>query len=88
MPEPKSQRVNLRVTTGDSELFRRAALIADESLTEFVVASARVRAQLMLAGRTRFILDDASWEAFVAALDRPAQVNQRLVDLFNRPRPA
>lgn len=37
--------------------------------------------------KTQFILDLSAWDAFVAALDRPAQIKQPIVDLLRRPRP-
>jgi uncharacterized protein (DUF1778 family) len=88
MPELKTQRVNLRVASQDDELFRRAAHVADESLSEFLVESGRERAERLLTDRTRFVLSDADWVAFAEALDRPAQADPALVELFQRRRPA
>jgi uncharacterized protein (DUF1778 family) len=87
MPELRSHRVNLRVAARDDELFRRAAAVADESLSEFLVESGRERAERLLADRTRFVLSEADWIAFTKALDRPAQADPALVALFQRPRP-
>jgi uncharacterized protein (DUF1778 family) len=82
--EPKTQRVNLRVAHSDDDLFRRAAALLDESLSEFLVESGRERAERLLADRTTFVLDDTDWTAFTAALDRPAEVRPELVELFSR----
>jgi uncharacterized protein (DUF1778 family) len=79
--------VNLRVAERDDELFRKAAGFAEQSLSEFLVASGRERAQRLLADRTRFVLSDEQWEAFNAELDRPAQVRPEVVELLRRPRP-
>jgi uncharacterized protein (DUF1778 family) len=38
-----------------------------------MVESARERAERLLAGRTRFVLNDKEWKAFTAALERPAE---------------
>lgn len=87
MSETKTQRVNLRVSGSDNELFRRAASASDESLSEFLVESGRERAERLLAERSRFVLSDSEWASFNEALDRPAKVRPELVELMNRPRP-
>lgn len=88
MADLKSQRVNLRVAARDDALFRRAAAMADESLSEFLVESGRERAERLLADRTSFVLPDDDWTAFAEALDRPAEADPALVELFRRQRPA
>jgi uncharacterized protein (DUF1778 family) len=87
MSETKTQRVHLRVAAGDDQLFRSAAAVARESLSEFLVESGRERAERVLADRTRFVLSDADWRAFTAALDRPAREIPAVVELFRRARP-
>jgi len=87
MVEPKSQRLNLRIAPSDDALLRAGAQEAGMSLSEFLVDSARYRAHMLLADRTRFELDDDAWEEFNAMLDRPAQVKPELVALFRRHRP-
>ena len=87
MPETKTNRVNLRVADRDVELFRQAAGVAEESLSEFLVWSGRERAERLLADRTRFVISEKQWAAFNAALERPAQANPKLAKLFSRPRP-
>lgn len=88
MPQAKDRRLNLRVATEDEDLFREAAEIEHESLTQFIVESARERAERLLADRTRFVLDEQQWEAFTTALERPAETVPAVVELFERPRPA
>ena len=65
---------------------RRAAVVG-ESVSEFLVESGRERAEMILADRTQFVLDQKAWKAFAAALDRPAEVKPAVVDLLRRPRP-
>jgi uncharacterized protein (DUF1778 family) len=83
----KSSRRNLRVSPGDDLLFREAAAAVGQSVSEFLVESARERAEMILADRTQFVLDAASWKTFSAALDRPAEVQPAVVDLLRRSRP-
>ncbi len=85
--EAKTHRVQLRVAPSDDALLRRAASLRDESLSEFLVESGRERAERLLADRTEFVVSDAQWQAFAAALDRPAVIRPELVELFARPRP-
>jgi uncharacterized protein (DUF1778 family) len=87
MSELRAHRLNVRLTSTDDALFRRAASAAHESLSEFVIESARERAERVLADRTRFVLSDERWSVFNAALDRPAEAAPAVVELFQRPRP-
>jgi uncharacterized protein (DUF1778 family) len=83
----KTSRRQLRVSPADDEIFRRAAAAAGESVSEFLVASGRERAEVILADRTEFVLEAGDWDRFVAALDRPAEVKPAVVELMRRPRP-
>ncbi len=87
MAEIKTRRVNLRVAERDDDLFRRAAGVAEESLSEFLVEGGRERAERLLADRTHFVLSEEQWATFTAALDRPAQPKPELIELFRRSRP-
>jgi uncharacterized protein (DUF1778 family) len=84
----KTRRRNLRVAPADDLLFRRAAAVAGESVSEFLVESGRERAEMILADRVEFPLAAAEWDAFVAALERPAEVKRPVVELMRRRRPA
>lgn len=84
---PKNHRLNVRVDADDDALFRRAADAAGQTLSSFVIESARERSERVLADRSRFVLDDEQWDAFCVALDRPAQVVPAVRDLLARPRP-
>jgi uncharacterized protein (DUF1778 family) len=84
----KSARRNLRISPADDALVSRAAEAVGESVSEFFVGSARTRAELVLADRREFVLDDESWEVFSAALDQPATVNAAVAGLMRRSRPA
>jgi uncharacterized protein (DUF1778 family) len=87
MSATKTARVNLRVAPADDLLLRQAAELVGETLSEFLIESGRERAERLVADRTRFILDDAAWRAFNAALDRPAESKPELRELFARTRP-
>lgn len=87
MPEAKTGRRNLRVSPVDDDLFRQAAEFVGESVSEFLVASGRERAEMILADRTTFEVDMSTWKAFLTELDRPAEVKPAVVELMRRPRP-
>ncbi len=87
MTAAKTSRLNVRVAPSDDALLRQAADLLGESVSTFVIESARERAERLVADRTRFVLDEPEWSAFCAALDRPAEVKPALHDLFERPRP-
>jgi uncharacterized protein (DUF1778 family) len=86
--DAKTSRRNLRVSPSDDVLFREAAAVMGESVSEFLVESGRERAEMVLADRTQFVLGQDAWESFGAALDRDAEVNPAVVELVRRPRPA
>ncbi len=83
----KTARRNLRVSPSDDALFSKAASEVGESVSTFLVESARARAEMIHADRTRFVLEPDAWAAFAVALDRPAEVKPPVVDLLRRPRP-
>jgi len=83
----KTQRLNLRVSPTDGELFRQAAELSGQSLSEYLVESGRERAERALADRSRFVLDQNEWQEFTDGLERPADVRPELADLLSRPRP-
>jgi uncharacterized protein (DUF1778 family) len=84
-PRVKGQRLSLRVEDRDRELFDRAADANRETLTQFLVAGGRERAERLLADRTRFQLSPDAWDELVAIMDREARPNRKLAKLFSRP---
>jgi uncharacterized protein (DUF1778 family) len=80
--QSRDRRFQLRATASDEELIRVAAEREGVTVTEFIVRSARERAERALADQTRFVLDEERWKAFTALLDRPARDKPRLRRLF------
>lgn len=83
----KTARIHLRVAAEDKAIFEHASAQYSESLTDFLVKGGRERAERMLADRTTFPIPKQDWQAFVAALDRPARIVPEVAELFSRPRP-
>lgn len=80
----KGRRLSLRVEDKDRALFDRAADANRETLTQFLVAGGRERAERLLADRTRFQLSPDAWEELVAIMDREPSPNPKLARLFSR----
>jgi uncharacterized protein (DUF1778 family) len=85
MPAIKDERLNLRLSASADALIRDAAETLGTSVSDYVTQSAIQRAHQVLADQRHFTLDDATWNRFLDALDRPAKVNERLAALLRRP---
>ncbi|MEI2778586.1 MAG: DUF1778 domain-containing protein [Tetrasphaera sp.] len=83
----KTQQINFRATTRQAELLRRAAAVTDSTLTDFVLDSAVVRAERILADRRWFAVTDEQWDEFTAAIDEPLASTARFQELKRRPDP-
>jgi uncharacterized protein (DUF1778 family) len=80
--QQRDRRFQLRVTASEESLIKVAAERQGVNVTEFIMRSAREKAEQALADRTRFVLDEKQWKAFMAALDRPPKNKPRLRRLF------
>src|SRR5688572_20350960 len=80
--QPRDRRFQLRATASEEALIKVAAEREGVSVTDFIVRSARERAEQALSEQTRFVIDDKQWKAFLAALDRPPRDKPRLRRLF------
>jgi uncharacterized protein (DUF1778 family) len=77
-----NKRLNIRATVRQERLIRTGAQTTGDSVTEFILKSACLQAEHVLADRTKFVVSDRQWQAFCEALDRPAQVKPELARLF------
>lgn len=84
---PREERINLRATTRQEQLLRRAAAATDRSVTDFILDSAVTQAERVLADRRWFVLDDERWKEFQRLLDAPVPDMTKTVQLFSRPSP-
>lgn len=74
----RDARLNLRTSSHQQLVIRRAAAALDKSVTEFVLDSATVAAEQVLADRRWFLLDDTRWERFQVLLDAPLAKTPKL----------
>ena len=80
----RSARLGLRATAEQQAVMRRAADVARKSMTEFILDSATRAAEQTLLDQRLFMADRDQARAFLDLLDRPAQDNPGLKDLFSR----
>lgn len=62
----------------------RAADVAHKSLTDFILDSACQAAEQTLVDQRLFMVSGVQYQALLELLDRPAQDNEGLRDLFAR----
>jgi uncharacterized protein (DUF1778 family) len=81
----RTEKLDLRITPVAKRLIQSAAVAADQSVSDFVIKSALIRAEETLPDRHRFGLDTIQWEAFQVALDAPPRQTPRLAKLLREP---
>ncbi|WP_295584126.1 DUF1778 domain-containing protein [uncultured Lamprocystis sp.] len=84
---PRSARLGLRATPEQERVLRRAAAVAHKSLTDFILDSACQAAEQTLLDQRLFLVSGGEYQALLDLLDRPAQDNPGLRDLFSRADP-
>jgi uncharacterized protein (DUF1778 family) len=83
--ETRNQKLDLRLTPTAKRLLQAAALVAQRSVSEFVLESALARAEETLPDRQKFGLNAEQWRAFQKALDAPPPPAPRLAKLLREP---
>ena len=81
----RTRRLNLRATQHQEKLIRTGAETRGVSVTDFILESACLQAEHVLADKREFVASPRQWQTFLDALDRPTQVKQRLANLFSGP---
>ena len=85
MATAADERVEFRIDPESKRQLEEAALIEGISVSALARSSAVRRAEATIAAQRRIELDDADWLRLRDVLDRPAEVNERLLDLLRRP---
>jgi uncharacterized protein (DUF1778 family) len=82
----KTERLSLRLTRGQDIVLRRAAEARGESTSDYVLRHAVEAAELDLADRRVFALDDAAWNELQSLLSAtPAQLPPAMTRLLSEP---
>lgn len=80
-----TERITARVTTDNKALLERAALLTGAtSLNSFLTNAAIAEAQRVVSSMNVLQLSEANAFALIEALDRPAQVNDNLLQAANK----
>ena len=74
----KKQRIDLRLTDDDKSLIEEAAAMSNQTITQFMVASASERAAQVIEQHRRLVLNEESWDLVMEALSNPPAPNARL----------
>ena len=82
----KEERLQIRVGPADKALLERAAAASHLNVSAFVVQAAATKAEEILAERSSVRLSPQAATAFTEALERPAEVNERLAQALRRKR--
>ena len=80
----KVAHLALRATVQQQLLIRRAAKIAQKSVTEFVLDSACAAAQNTLTDQKLFLVYEADFDEFKKKLEEPAVIKPNLRKLLNK----
>lgn len=83
----RPSRINLRASARQEQLLKQAAAATDRTMTDFVLESAVVEAERVLADRRWFLISDEQWDEFQRLLEQPAHDLPRLRALLARPSP-
>jgi uncharacterized protein (DUF1778 family) len=86
MATVKEERLQIRVDPADKALLERAAAASHLNVSAFVVQAAASKAEEILAERSSIGLSHEAAAAFSEALERPAEVNDRLAQALRRKR--
>jgi len=80
----RARRINLRATDRQEKLIRTGAETTGLSVTDFILDSACLQAEHVLADKREFVVSPKQWKVFAEALDRPAQTKPELARLFSK----
>ena len=81
----KTERIDVRASSAVKLLLQEAARACHKNVSEFLLDAGVIAANQALADRRHFVLDEAQWQAFEQALDRPVQAKLRLKQLLTEP---
>jgi len=82
----RTRRINLRATDRQEKLIRTGAQTNGVSMSDFILDSACLQAEHILAGKRDFVASAKQWQVFLEALDSPPQVKPGLRRLFSESR--
>lgn len=85
MPTPRSEKLDIRITTHAKLLLQEAAKERHTTISQFVLDNALNAAREVLAERNQLNLSSEQWEQFLEALDAPVRIHPRMKRLLTEP---
>lgn len=85
--EKRNVTINVRASAYVRDLIDFAASVTGKNRSEFMLESARAKAEDVLLDQRLFALDDKQYQRFVEILDEPAPPTDRLCELLARKAP-
>lgn len=80
----RSARLGLLATPEQETVLRRAAVVADKSLTDFILDAAYQAAEQTLLDQRLSMVSDSQYQALLEMQDRSESDNPGLANLFSR----
>ncbi len=74
----KDDLIQIRASAATKAILNRAAAMRGQKLSEFMLESARARAEETILDQRLFALDDNAYNEFLAILDAPAKPDKAL----------
>jgi uncharacterized protein (DUF1778 family) len=81
----KTARLSLRLTPEQDAVLRRAAEARGESANDYVLRHAVEAAEMDLADRRVFVLDDGAWTELQKLLSDPPAIPPAMIKLLTNP---
>lgn len=84
VPVRKDDVIQIRASAATKAILNRAASLRGQKLSEFMLDSARARAEETILDQRLFFLEPAAHKKFLAMLDAPAKPGKALRTLMRR----
>lgn len=81
----RTEKLDIRLSAEAKHKLQAAAAVDHRSVSEFVLHSALVQADEILAEQRTIVLNEEQWAEFQAALDAPPRTLPRVRTLFQEP---
>ena len=79
----KTERLNLRLTSTQDSILRSAAEARGESTSDYVLRHAVIAAEMDLADRRVFVVDETTWTALKSLVDASPVLPEAMIRLIS-----